>query len=114
MLSIRTVAADLIRRRIVAKHKSAPIVMVSDTTLRDGEQMAGATLDPDAKLRIALALEELGVHSIEAGFPAASQADIDAIRLISQHVKKPVLTALCRTVRNDIDLAREGAFSYPS
>ncbi len=82
-------------------------MLFSDTTLRDGEQMPGATLEPADKVRIARALDELGVHSIDAGFPASSPADKEAIQLISQSVSRPVLTCLARTLPGDIDAADE-------
>ena len=93
------------KRLIIKHHRRAGRVMFSDTTLRDGEQMPGATLEPQDKVRIAAALEELGVHSIDAGFPASSPADVEAIRLINAAVSKPVLTCLARTLRGDIDAA---------
>ena len=62
----------VVKQAIIQHHKNSGTVLFSDTTLRDGEQMPGATLDPDDKLRIALALEEAGVHSLDAGFPASS------------------------------------------
>ncbi|OYW18306.1 MAG: pyruvate carboxyltransferase, partial [Planctomycetales bacterium 12-60-4] len=67
--------------------------------------MPGATLEPADKLEIALALERAGVHSLDAGFPASSEQDVEAIRLMIGKVKKPVLTALCRTVKADVDAA---------
>jgi 2-isopropylmalate synthase len=67
--------------------------------------MPGATLDPHEKLRIAKSLERAGVHSLDAGFPASSEADIAAIRLMIGHVTGPVLTALCRTLKSDVDAA---------
>jgi 2-isopropylmalate synthase len=94
-----------IKRQIIKHHRRAGRVMFSDTTLRDGEQMPGATLEPHEKARIAVALEELGVHSIDAGFPASSPADVEAIRLINAAVSKPVLTCLARTLKSDIDAA---------
>jgi 2-isopropylmalate synthase len=94
-----------IKRQIIKHHRRAGRVMFSDTTLRDGEQMPGATLEPHEKVRIAVALEELGVHSIDAGFPASSPADVEAIRLINAAVSKPVLTCLARTLKSDIDAA---------
>lgn len=100
----RPVRAPL-KQALIGRHRRSGKVLFSDTTLRDGEQMPGATLDPDDKVRIALALEELGVHSLDAGFPASSEADREAIRQIARVVKHPVLTALCRTVRDDIDAA---------
>ena len=65
----------IVKQAIIRHHKNSGDVLFSDTTLRDGEQMPGATLDPDDKLRIAIALEEAGVHSLDAGFPASSPAD---------------------------------------
>ena len=90
---------------VIRHHKNSGIVLFSDTTLRDGEQMPGATLEPDEKLRIALALAEAGVHSLDAGFPASSEADLLAIQKMVGVVKGPVLTALCRTLPGDIDAA---------
>jgi 2-isopropylmalate synthase len=94
-----------VKQAIVQHHRRSGAVLFSDTTLRDGEQMPGATLESDDKLQIALALEKLGVHSLDAGFPASSEQDVQAIRQMVGKVKKPVLTALCRTVRGDIDAA---------
>lgn len=94
-----------LKHTVIGFHKRSGKVMLSDTTLRDGEQMPGATLEPDEKVRIAQMLEKAGVHSLDAGFPASSQADIDAIRKMVGVIKKPVLTALCRTVPGDIDAA---------
>ena len=102
-----------IREQIILRHQGSGRVLFSDTTLRDGEQMPGATLEPAEKLQIALALEELGVHSIDAGFPASSAADVEAIRLMAPAVKRPVLTALCRTLSSDIDLADEALDGRP-
>ncbi len=104
----------VVKQAIIRHHKNSGVVMFSDTTLRDGEQMPGATLDPDDKLRIALALEEAGVHSLDAGFPASSPADVEAIRRMVGVVKKPVLTALCRTVRGDVDAADEALDGNPT
>jgi len=96
---------DRVRHAIISAHKRSGTVLFSDTTLRDGEQMPGATLDPPEKLRIAKALEHAGVHSLDAGFPASSEADVEAIRLMIGVVTGPVLTALCRTLNSDIDAA---------
>ncbi len=103
----------LVKRLVISHHKRSGVVLFSDTTLRDGEQMPGATLDPDEKLRIALALEEAGVHSLDAGFPASSEADALAIRRMVGVVKKPVLTALCRTLTGDIDAADRALAGQP-
>lgn len=83
------------------------IVHFSDTTLRDGEQMPGASLHPAQKLRIAEALAEVGVASIDAGFPACGRSEIEAIQLIVRSVKRPSISALCRTLKGDIDAAWE-------
>lgn len=104
----------VVKQAIIRHHKNSGAVLFSDTTLRDGEQMPGATLDPEDKLRIALALEEAGVHSLDAGFPASSPADVAAIRKMVGVVKKPVLTALCRTVRGDVDAADEALDGNPT
>ena len=82
-------------------------LFLSDTTLRDGEQMPGASLGPQEKLQIALALAEAGVQSIDAGFPACTRSEVEAIRLIAKHVQGPLITTLCRTLQGDIDLAYE-------
>ncbi|MFM7055608.1 MAG: pyruvate carboxyltransferase, partial [Planctomycetota bacterium] len=104
---------DRIREAIIRRHKRSGVVLFSDTTLRDGEQMPGATLDPHEKLRIAKALELAGVHSLDAGFPASSAADVEAIRLMIGTVTGPVLTGLCRTVRSDVDAADEALHGNP-
>ena len=102
-----------VKRAVINHHRRGDTVLFSDTTLRDGEQMPGATLEPHEKLQIARALEAAGVHSLDAGFPASSQADIEAIRLMIGEIKGPVLTALCRTVRGDIDAAEEALSDNP-
>ena len=98
---------------MISHHKRSRAVLFSDTTLRDGEQMPGATLDPEQKLQIALALEAAGVHSLDAGFPASSEADVAAIRKMTGVVRKPVLTALCRTLPDDIDAAERALDGNP-
>ena len=111
-LLLRSVT-KLVKRAVIGHHKRSGVVLFSDTTLRDGEQMPGATLEPDEKLRIALALEDAGVHSLDAGFPASSEADIAAIQQMVGVVKKPVLTALCRTLNSDIDAADRALAGQP-
>ncbi len=102
-----------IKQAVVQYHRRSRTVLFSDTTLRDGEQMPGATLEPDDKVRIAKMLEQVGVHSIDAGFPASSEADVVAIRKMIGVVRKPVLTALCRTVKADIDAADQALDGLP-
>jgi len=82
-------------------------VIIFDTTLRDGEQAAGGTLNIQEKLDIAKQLEKLGVDVIEAGFPISSPGDFEAVRLIAQEVRTPVICALARAKPNDIDRAWE-------
>jgi 2-isopropylmalate synthase len=80
-------------------------ITVFDTTLRDGEQAPGFSLDVPAKLSMARALDALGVDIIEAGFPIASPADSEAVRQIAATVRRPVIAALARTRKVDIEEA---------
>jgi len=80
-------------------------VIIFDTTLRDGEQSPGASMNTGEKLRLATQLEHLGVDVIEAGFPAASEGDFEAVSLISQRLKHIEVAGLARTSKNDIDRA---------
>jgi len=80
-------------------------VRVFDTTLRDGEQTPGVSLTPKDKLAIAFALEELGLDSIEAGFPISSKGEAEAIKQISEAVTRSEIAGLARTVDADIDAA---------
>jgi 2-isopropylmalate synthase len=80
-------------------------VKIFDTTLRDGEQSAGAGLTVEEKLRIAHQLNKLGVDVIEAGFAGSSPGDFEAVRRIANEVKGPVITSLARAIDSDIDAA---------
>ena len=80
-------------------------VLIFDTTLRDGEQSPGCSMTQAEKLRIARALAELGVDVIEAGFPAASRGDWEAVREIAREVRGPIIAGLARCNREDIDKA---------
>ncbi len=91
----------------MSKSKDSNRVVIFDTTLRDGEQSPGASMNLEEKLRIAQALEELGVDVIEAGFPIASTGDFEAVREIARVVRKPVICGLARAHRQDIDRAAE-------
>ncbi|MFC1875636.1 2-isopropylmalate synthase [Chloroflexota bacterium] len=82
-------------------------VNIFDTTLRDGEQAAGGTLNIQEKLEIAKQLERLGVDVIEAGFPVSSPGDFEAVRLITKEVREPVICGLARAHPKDIDAAWE-------
>ena len=78
-------------------------VIIFDTTLRDGEQSPGISLDQSEKLEIAEQLGRLGVDIIEAGFPIASQGDFEAVQVIAKAVRGPVICGLSRTAHKDID-----------
>ncbi len=80
---------------------------IFDTTLRDGEQSAGVNLNTAEKLEIAKQLERFGVDVMEAGFPAASPGDLDAVRQIASTIKNSSVTGLARSVKSDIDAAWE-------
>jgi len=82
-------------------------VYVFDTTLRDGEQSPGCSMDFKEKLEMARQLERLRVDILEAGFPVASQGDFDAVRAIASEVRTPVIAALARANQSDIDRAWE-------
>ena len=62
-------------------------VLIFDTTLRDGEQAPGASMNQKEKLEIAYALERLGVDIIEAGFPIASPGDFESVKMVAKHIK---------------------------
>jgi 2-isopropylmalate synthase len=84
---------------------TADRLIVFDTTLRDGEQSPGASMNLAEKLEIALALRDLGVDVIEAGFPIASPGDFEAVQLVARQVEGPVICGLARCNRDDIDRA---------
>ncbi|MBW1696147.1 MAG: 2-isopropylmalate synthase [Deltaproteobacteria bacterium] len=80
-------------------------IIIFDTTLRDGEQSPGASMNTGEKLRLARQLEKLGVDVLEAGFPAASEGDLDAVSKIAAKLEKTEVTALARANKPDIDRA---------
>jgi len=82
-------------------------VIIFDTTLRDGEQSPGASMNSAEKLRLAGQLERLGVDAIEAGFPAASPGDFESVKLIAERIRNTQVTALARASKADIDQAWE-------
>ena len=88
-------------------------VIIFDTTLRDGEQSPGFSMNIAEKLRMAHALAELGVDVIEAGFPVASPGDFDSVRQIAEHVRGPVICGLARTGGRD-DIARAAEAIRPA
>src|SRR5579864_2092861 len=97
--SPKTVASEI---RIDANR-----VIIFDTTMRDGEQSPGASMNLEEKIRIAQLLEEMGVDVIEGGFPIASNGDFEAVREIAKAVKAPSVCGLARASRADIDRAWE-------
>jgi 2-isopropylmalate synthase len=82
-------------------------VAIFDTTLRDGEQSPGCSMNLEEKLRMARQLDALGVDIIEAGFPIASDDDFAAVREVAKTCRRPVIAALCRTTPEDIERAWE-------
>ena len=88
-------------------NKDNNYIKIFDTTLRDGEQSPGASMNIEEKLKIAEALEDLKVDIIEAGFPAASKGDYDAVSEISKQIKNSSICALSRASKNDIQTAAD-------
>jgi len=82
-------------------------VKIFDTTLRDGEQSPGFSMNVAEKIRVAKRLEQMGVDVIEAGFPVASQGDFEAVQAIAAEIKETVVAGLARAHPNDIDRAWE-------
>ena len=80
-------------------------VHIFDTTLRDGEQSPGFSMNREEKLQLARQLEELGVDVIEAGFPIASPGDLEAVRAVSAEIKSCRVAALARARQEDVDAA---------
>src|ERR1700748_1143646 len=84
---------------------AADYVRIFDTTLRDGEQAPGCTMNAEEKVAIARQLERLNVDIIEAGFAASSPGDFEAVRRISEALSNPVVLSLSRTRDEDVDSA---------
>ena len=82
-------------------------IYIFDTTLRDGEQSPGASMNLDEKMQIAEVLEEMKVDIIEAGFPIASNGDFEAVSEISKNIKNSTIAGLARAKLADIDRAWE-------
>jgi 2-isopropylmalate synthase len=80
-------------------------VFIFDTTLRDGEQSPGCSMNLEEKLEMARQLDRLGVDILEAGFPIASQGDFDAVSAVSAEIRRPTIAALARANQLDIDRA---------
>lgn len=88
-------------------------ILIFDTTLRDGEQSPGASMNLAEKLEVAHALKELGVDIIEAGFPIASPGDFEAVQTIARQVDGPIICGLARCNEADIDRAWQAVKDSP-
>jgi 2-isopropylmalate synthase len=82
-------------------------ITIFDTTLRDGEQAPGCSMNSQEKLEVAKRLEKLGVDVIEAGFPISSPGDLESVKAIAEIIKDSSVAGLCRSLEKDIDAARE-------
>ena len=82
-----------------------PRIIIFDTTLRDGEQSPGCSMNAQEKLRLAQQLDRLGVDVIEAGFPVASDGDFEAVKRIASSVRRPIIAGLARASIGDVDRA---------
>ena len=82
-------------------------VSIFDTTLRDGEQSPGCSMNLREKVRMAMKLQDLGVDIIEAGFPIASEGDYAAVRAVAAQCRELKVAALCRTAEQDVARAAE-------
>ncbi|NJD39073.1 MAG: 2-isopropylmalate synthase [Geobacter sp.] len=96
----------------MAKAKAAAkdetrVIKIFDTTLRDGEQAPGNSMNIEEKLRVAKQLQKLNIDVIEAGFPIASEGDFEAVKKVAQTIKGPQIAGLCRSSDKDIDRAWE-------
>ena len=88
-------------------------IAIFDTTLRDGEQAPGATMNIEEKILVAKALESLGVDVIEAGFPASSNGDFACVERIAKTIKNSIICGLCRAKESDISIAVKAISSAP-
>ncbi len=95
------------------QNSGAGRIIIFDTTLRDGEQSPGCSMNLDEKLRMAHLLDEMGVDVIEAGFPIASPGDFEAVQEISRTVKNATIAGLCRAKRGDIEASAEAIKDAP-
>ncbi len=94
---------DIRKERKMKKDKNR--VYIFDTSLRDGEQSPGNSMNTEEKLLLARQLEKMGVDIIEAGFPVASDGDFDAVRQIAKAITKSQVAGLARANKMDIDRA---------
>ena len=92
---------------LMTEYMNTSRIIIFDTTLRDGEQSPGASMNLDEKLRVAEILDEMGVDVIEAGFPIASNGDFEAVNKIAGVIKRATVCGLARATRNDIERCAE-------
>ncbi len=90
---------------VTRNHVTPEHVTIFDTTLRDGEQSPGCSMNGKEKVRMGYQLDRLGVDIIEAGFPIASEGDFDAVRALAREIRRPVIAALARSCPGDIERA---------
>src|SRR5580704_13896768 len=89
----------------VPKADNTDYVRIFDTTLRDGEQSPGCTMNVEEKIALARQLERLNVDIIEAGFAVSSPGDFESVSRVAQALTEPVVLSLSRTQENDVDSA---------
>src|SRR4051812_39667427 len=99
--------------RALAKEHRVRRIKIFDTTLRDGEQSPGIALRPDEKAEVAVALEQLGVDVVEAGFAASSPGDHAGVAAVAEAVTSVTVASLARTSAEDIDLAASALRNAP-
>jgi 2-isopropylmalate synthase len=100
-------ATEQTRERVGEKMQEQVRITVFDTTLRDGEQSPGCSMNHQEKLRLAHQLDRLGIDVIEAGFPISSEGDFEAVKDIASIIRRPIIAALARACRPDIERAWE-------
>lgn len=96
----------MVKKKVAAQDETR-VIKIFDTTLRDGEQAPGNSMNIEEKLRVAKQLQKLNVDVIEAGFPIASDGDFEAVKRVAQSIKGPQIAGLCRSSDKDIDRAWE-------
>lgn len=89
----------------IMQERQHPQIRILDTTLRDGEQSPGCSMSLESKLLMSRQLDRLGVDVIEAGFPVTCKDEFEAVLAISNQVRRPIIAALARACREDIDIA---------
>ena len=98
---------------VVKTMKIAHEIIIHDTTLREGEQAPGVVFSTDDKLKIAEGLDEIGIQQLEAGFPAASPGEMEAVTALAKQGLKAKIFGFGRAVKSDVDAILEtGAWGY--